>query len=173
MSEETKDELVAEAKALGIKGAHLSGVENLKARIAEAKETKEPEVKAEAKTEKPAKKSEAIFFWKDNQEFSFIVPGDIVDKVQEPGQFYKTTKSVLKLDLVTDAKAIKKLRSHKKFNLAFGELGSLKDVETDMGKSIDKLMALDIKTLANMVGGTVADTRKSKGTLIAEILANK
>ena len=37
LGEELKDELVAEAKSLGIKSAHLLGIDKLKEKIAEAK----------------------------------------------------------------------------------------------------------------------------------------
>jgi len=172
-----KAELVEEAKSLGIKHTHVMGEALLIQRIAEAKaaskdatvievpETSEPvEPKAPAEPKAPGV---VTFFWKNKQNLTF----------HAGGRLYATVKSVLKLDPKDDAEAITKLRAHKKNEAnkgrGFAELKAGQNANSDKGKTMDELWELDIATLANMVGGSVSDTRKSKGTLVAEIMAMK
>lgn len=117
------------------------------------------------------------FYWRDGRNTTFTIRGDIVNGVQQNGRFYKTEKSVIRLHEKADAKAINYLRAHAgneaNGGKDFGEFDAAKLELTEKGSMIDKLMALDIKTLAQMVGGGVAATRRSKGQLISEILGLK
>ena len=174
-----KAELVEEAKSLGIKHTHVMGEALLIQRIAEAKaaskdatvievpETSKPIVEKQAKPTVPDKPKTVTFFWKNKQNLTF----------HAGGRLYATVKSVLKLDPKDDAEAITKLRAHKKNEAnkgrGFAELKAGQNANSDKGKTMDELWELDIATLANMVGGSVSDTRKSKGTLVAEIMAMK
>ena len=205
MSDEL-DKLVEEAKTLGIKSPHLyKDEEKLQEKIDEKKEElqkdrNESEAKEVAKeivpeevtepvaTEEPAKKEKAgssdesdkavCFYWKNGQNITFTA-GEIIQngKVIVAGKLYKTKNSVLRLNPIEDAEAVKHLKAHKN-NEANGGLlfTSLKpeDIkESDSGKLLDRLMKMDDKSLAELNGGGVVNMRKSKGTLIAEILAKK
>lgn len=182
-----KDKLVEEARELKIKSCHVMGMDRLKEEIEKAKaelenptpkpET-EPVVEKEPEVKAPEKK-QVVFFWKDKRNLSFSVPTIMgADKrIVKEGSFYMSENSVLRLNVGVDDEAIEILRKHRGNEAnggnAFAEMDSLVPKDKDQGTNLDKLMALEINTLANMVGGAVADFRKSKGQLITEILAQK
>lgn len=188
--------LKAEAKELGIKGFALMKEETLRKAIQEKRAPSEsftpPEDEpvselskgpaalevAKAPAKKPVARKETVvtFYWRDNKNMSFTVKGQVVGGVQQPGTFYKSDRSVLRLNPDTDLSAMNYLRAHAgnecNGGRDFGEY-KLEDFEaSEKGTMLDKLMALDTKTLVEMVGGGVAMYR-SRGHLIAEILGLK
>jgi hypothetical protein len=138
------------------------GLEVPKPREPEAKKRKEPEV--------------VTFYWRDNKNQSFTIKGEVVGGVQGNGQFYKSDRSVLRLNATDDRKAIAYLRQHHgneaNGGRDFGEYKIEEMENSEKGSAIDRLMALDHRTLAEMAGGGVA-IRRTKGQLIAEILGLK
>jgi hypothetical protein len=117
------------------------------------------------------------FYWRDGKNLTFTVKGGVVNGTQESGRFYKTDKSVIRLDPNADRKAIAYLRQHPANEAnggkEFGEFDATKMAASEKGSMIDRLMAMDVGALAAMTGGGVAATRKSKGQLISEILGLK
>ena len=121
-----------------------------------------------------------IFFWREGKNTTFNVKDGTsfttnkLNQQIEVGTLYKTTKSVIRLSTEADGAAIDYLRKHKKNEAnggrLFGEMQTGSVADSDKGTAMDKLMLMDIKSLAQMAGGTIADERKSKGTLITEIL---
>lgn len=185
------EELKAEAKELGIKGFALMKEETLRKAIDEKKSPAEPEeapAPAEvAEAPKSVNTGMVTFYWRDGKNITFSVkqgegselvntPSGVVS-VAHDGMFYKTKDSVIKLEKKVDAKAIAYLRAHKgneaNGGREFGEFDNSKVESSDKGATLEKLMSLDVKTLANMAGGGIAATRKPKGQLISEIMELK
>ena len=86
---------------------------------------------------------------------------------------FGSTKSVLVLDETNpvEAEAIAYLRAKPNYKKTFDEVDHRNVAASEKGAKLDELMGLDHKVLAQMVGGTVQDFRKSKGELITELQA--
>jgi hypothetical protein len=134
------------------------------------------QVEVKPKVAKHKEPETVIFYWRDNKNQSFTIKGEVVGGVQGNGQFYKSDRSVLRLNAADDRKAIAYLRGHKgneaNGGRDFGEY-KLEEMEgSEKGSAIDRLMSMDQRTLAEMAGGGAA-IRRTKGQLIAEILGLK
>lgn len=149
--------------------------------VTKSVETPEPvaEPKKSEATPSPSVKvpKDVMFFWKGGRNMTFSVQIGTHkdgDKVFRDMQSYRTKNSTLVLDEVADAPAIKKLRGHTDNEASggalFTEVKERRATEGSAGAELTKLMDLPHKTLAQMVGGTVQDFRKTKGDLIAELL---
>ncbi len=131
---------------------------------------KDPPVVEEEKTNK------VTFFWKDNrnQEFSITLSPATKDTAKQIQRF-ASVGSVLSLNKADpiEAMAIAYLRGRKDYRIAFDEVESRNTSAKGAGAKLDELMALDHKVLAQMVGGSVKDFRKTKGELIIELQSMK
>jgi hypothetical protein len=110
--------------------------------------------------------SSRVFYWIEGRNIEFLVNGAL----------YASKQSVLKLDSSKDAEAIKYLEKHKdnekNGGRIFAELSNEISTEEDSGKFVDKLLTMSVDQLAEMVGGGIANRRRSKGSLINEIVKN-
>lgn len=114
--------------------------------------------------EKVKKETEhVLFYWKEGKNATFSCNGKLL----------KSQRSSIRLDRKKQAAEIEFLRKHKTNEANGGNEFCEMDIKngtSSLGDSIDELMLLSVETLANMVGGKVADFAKSKGVLIGEIL---
>jgi hypothetical protein len=122
------------------------------------------------------KTGKVTFFWKDNrnQEFSITTAPATKDAAKQI-RCFGSVGSVLSLNEEdsVEAMAIAYLRGRKDYRIAFDEVESRNTSAKGAGARLDELMALDHKVLAQMVGGSVKDFRKTKGELIAELQSMK
>jgi hypothetical protein len=113
---------------------------------------------------KPVEKDDITFYWRDGRNASFLANGKL----------YKSENSILRLSLKKDGPAIAYLKQHKTNNanggIEFGEFEIDSSGKSD-GSAIDKLLAMDVKTMASMLGR--AYNGESRGVLIGELLGLK
>jgi hypothetical protein len=134
-----------------------------------------PEV-AEVAEKVVAKVKEVIFFWIEGRNQQFIVPSGKMDAQGKSikGVNYKTVNSVIKLDPVKDAGAIKHLQAHAKNEVnggrIFKQMESLSLDTSERGNTMDKLLGYGQKTLAEMAGGGIDNQRLSVGELIVKLM---
>ena len=141
------------------------GVEMVEAEVKkEVPEFVQPEEVVEVKpvARKPVKK-DAVFCWHNKRNATF----NIKESPDKPGVFVKTANSILKTG--EDA-VISFLRSHKGNAANGGNVFIEMKDDKPASNTLDQLLRLDDKTLAEMIGGGIANRMKSKGTLIAEIM---
>ncbi len=135
----------------------------------------QPEVEAPVKKAKEKKDDPiVVFYWPRGENYQFFV---MTEGADTPNKFYKTEKSVLRLDKTSafDAKAIAFLDAHKGNKANGGKLFSRNNSvqSQSKGETIDELMALNEDTLAQMAGLGRDGARLSKGTLIAKIIESR
>ena len=181
MSEEIKNEVTVaslakemDVKPLAIKkalelapatpGATVLTEDQIKAVVLAdvgAEPAAEPKADKADKKAEPAK--EVIYYWGDKRNAQFFIDG----------VHYKSKNSVMKLDPVTDAKAIKKLEAdqfnEKNGGNQFKELATIGDKDTK-GHAMDELMTYSQQQLVEMAGGGLDNKRLSTGTLIMKII---
>lgn len=173
-------ELQLKAKEAGIASWHVKSDEALTAELnGEAPAVKKPVApvpvakKPVAKPAPTAPAQKVTFFWKENRnvEFSIVVKEATKDLARE-SQFFASVGSVMLLDPTNpiELKAIEKLRNGDGFNREYAEVDHRNVNPSQKGMKLDELMALDHKVLAQMIGGSVQDFRKSKGELITELM---
>lgn len=170
-------ELQLKAKEEGIKSWHVKSDEVLAAELAEKWATPPTAPEKEEPVEAPKKEEPAegkvTFYWKDkrNIEFSIeTVPASPTTKRQ--AEYFASVNSVLVLDpsIPIQKQAIDKLRKSPDYKIAFAEVASRRASPDKKGAKLDELMELDHKVLVQMVGGSVQDSRKTKGELIMQIM---
>ena len=134
-----------------------------------------PEVKPEPKKDKKKEKGVVTFYWREGKNATFTVAGEVIGGVQQNGTFYKSERSVLRLDEKADAKAIAKLRGGKgneaNGGTEYGEFDISDLPKSEEGTTMDKLMSMSIESLAALAG--VSQYGTTKGKLICEIMGLK
>jgi hypothetical protein len=182
-------ELQLKAKEAGIKSWHVKSDEVLADELAALWATPKAEdenneevvsvtVKEAPKTNPPSTaKSEGkvTFYWKDkrNIEFSIETRKGTATSLRQ-AEYFASKNSVLVLDPANpiEKQAIEKLRKDSKFKIDFDEVDSRRTTPDKKGAKLDELMELDKSVLVQMVGGSVTDSRKTRGELIQQIMGN-
>jgi len=187
-------ELQLKAKEEGIKSWHVKSDEVLAAELAEkwatppaapADDDNREEVVSVAVKEAPkvaapapaAAKAEGkvTFYWKDKRNIEFTIETRPATPTSlRQAESFASRNSVLLLDPANpvEKQAIDKLRKSPKFKIDFDEVDNRRVTPDKKGAKLDELMELDTSVLIQMVGGSVQDSRKSRGQLIQQILGN-
>ncbi len=193
-------ELQLKAKEEGIKSWHVKSDEVLAAELAEkwatppattptAEDDNREEVVSVVVKEAPkvapaaspkaapvaAAECKVTFYWKDkrNVEFSIETRKATATSLRQAESF-ASKNSVLVLDpaVPVEKQAIEKLRKDAKFKVDFDEVDSRRTAPDKKGAKLDELMELDKSVLIQMVGGSIQDSRKTRGELIQQILGS-
>lgn len=182
-------ELQLKAKEAGIKSWHVKSddvlAEELAAKWAQTPEDQNnEEVISETVREAPkastppaAAKPEGkvCFYWKDKRNVEFTIETQKeTATTSRQAESFASKNSVLMLDPANpiEKKAIDKLRKDSKFKIDFDEVDNRRATPEKKGAKLDELMELDTSVLIQMVGGSVADSRKTRGELIQQIMGS-
>ena len=194
-------ELQLKAKEEGIKSWHVKSDEVLAAELAEKWATPPPAptlpsadddnreevvsvvVKEAPKAAAPtapapaATKAEGkvTFYWKDKRNIEFTIETRPATPTSlRQAESFASRNSVLILDPSDriEKQAVEKLRKDAKFKIDFDEVDNRRTAPDKKGAKLDELMELDKSVLIQMVGGSVTDSRKTRGELIQQILGS-
>jgi hypothetical protein len=185
-------ELQLKAKEEGIKSWHVKSDDVLAAELAEKWGSPKAEgendeevvsvvVKEAPKVDAPpapapaAAKAEGkvTFYWKDNRNIEFTIETRPATPTSlRQAESFASKNSVLILDPAKpiEKQAIAKLRKDPKFKIDFDEVDNRRNTPDKKGAKLDELMELDKSVLVQMVGGSVQDSRKTRGELIQQIM---
>lgn len=183
-------ELQLKAKEAGIKSWHVKSDEVLADELAtlwatpKAEGENDEEVVSVTVKEAPkvvaaptAAKAEGkiTFYWKDKRNIEFSIETRKASPTSlRHAEYFASKNSVLVLDpsKPVEKEAIEKLRKDAKFKIDFDEVDSRRITADKKGAKLDELMELDKSVLIQLVGGSIADSRKTRGELIQQILGN-
>jgi hypothetical protein len=191
-------ELQLKAKEEGIKSWHVKSDEVLADELAAKWATPVPEdennevvvsetvkeapkfiapAPAAAKPPPPAAAPEGkvTFYWKDKRNVEFTIETRKATPTSlRQAESFASKNSVIVLDPTNpiEKQAIEKLRKDAKFKLDFDEVDNRRNTPGQKGAKLDELMELDTSVLIQMVGGSIADSRKTRGELIQQIMGN-
>ena len=115
------------------------------------------------------------FYWKDKRNIEFTIETRKATPTSlRQAEYFASKNSVLVLDPANpvEKEAIEKLRKDSKFKIDFDEVDSRRTTPDKKGAKLDELMELDKSVLIQMVGGSIADSRKTRGELIQQIMGN-
>lgn len=180
-------ELQLKAKEEGIKSWHVKSDDVLAAELAEKwgspkaegendEEVVSVTVKEAPKASQPvAAKPEGkvTFYWKDKRNVEFTIETVKASATENrQAESFASKNSVLILDPAkpVEKQAIAKLRKDPKFKIDFDEVDNRRNTPDKKGAKLDELMELDKNVLVQMVGGSVQDSRKTRGELIQQIM---
>jgi hypothetical protein len=186
-------ELQLKAKEEGIKSWHVKSDEVLAAELAEkwatplvpedendevviSETVKEaPKAPPAPSAAAPVPEGKVTFYWKGKRNIEFTIEtAKATPTSLRQATSFASKDSVIVLDPANpvEKQAIEKLRKSPKFKIDFDEVEHRRVTPDKKGAKLDELMELDHKVLVQMVGGSVQDSRKTRGELIQQIMAD-
>jgi len=168
-------ELQLKAKEEGIKSWHVKSDEVLTDELA-AKLALPPAASIATPAPPTAQpEGKVTFYWKSGRNIEFSIETRAATKIsQREAVSFASKDSVLVLDSANpvEKQAIAKLRKDPMFKVEFDEVDHRRVTPDKKGAKLDELMELDHAVLVQMVGGSVQDSRKTRGELIQQIMAD-